>query len=145
MALFVGWLSAIHMPAPLQALFLPLFMQDLLVYMVTMSAASAIPLVVDVSQRAGLCDILSGFVKILTPSARLFLSVTDGSKSIPLVFCFLLELFFSILLYVSIRSSVGSSSYGLYFGFMSLKMLKAVLLHLFGLRHPFSLSFLQGL
>ena len=75
------------MPAPLWVSYFPLCMHDLSVYMDTFSNCINIPLIGVVSQFAGALVILSGFVNIRKPSARVVFRVIVGSNIISPFFC----------------------------------------------------------
>ena len=78
MALFRPSSGPNHIPLPLRAFSLPLLKHAPSVKMVCCGCQSCVP--GSWCLLAGLFDILSGLVKILKHSARLFLHVIDGSK-----------------------------------------------------------------
>lgn len=89
---------------------------------------------------AGMWMGLDGSIKILKPSDRSFLIVTDGLKVISLWGCFLARAFFSNRLCVKVRSSFFGVVFGLYLGRRLFSMFSAMVAHLCGFLQPFCRS-----
>src|SRR6266404_5064242 len=130
MALFWGSLWAIHMPAPLHASSLPLFIQELSVYAVIASCGRLIPQVWS-CQVAGMSEMCLGSVKILKQSARFELVVVEGLNVRAPPSCWAIW-FFSMRLLVSVRLSAGCVWVGFTLGISHSRCLLASRAHLCG-------------
>ena len=84
--------------------------------------------------------ILSGLVKILKHSARLFLEVMDGLKVISPLFSLALTFLSFLLLVRDRKSCLSPSRRGLYFGKICCILVSASFAQLWGSRHPCILS-----